>query len=108
VARDLAKAADAETAAADLRHKAVAAQEQLERTRALVEEGIARVGRLQAELVEAEHAPRTDRVAVEVHDDKGGDKAGDKAPKKGAGPRHKQGEAPKAQAGGPKGQGGAP
>lgn len=66
--RDLAKAADAEAAAAELRHKAVDAQAQLERTRALVEEGLARVGRLHAQLQEAEKAAKPDRVAVEVHD----------------------------------------
>jgi hypothetical protein len=108
VARDLAKASDAETTAAELRRKAVSAQEQLERTRALVEEGIARVGRLQAELAEAERVPRTDRVAVEVHDDKA-DKAGDKGPpKKGGATRHTPRDASQGQATGPKAQGGAP
>lgn len=63
-ARDLARAADAEAKAADLRHEAMDAQAQLERSRALVEEGIARVGRLRAEIEEAE---RQDRTAVEVH-----------------------------------------
>lgn len=67
-ARDFAKAADAETTAADLRRKAVDAQDQLERTKALVEEGIIRVGRLQAELQEAERTPHPNRVAVEAHE----------------------------------------
>jgi hypothetical protein len=66
--RDLTRAAEAEATAAELRHKAVDAQAQLERTRALVEEGIARVGRLRAQLLEAEKAAKPDRVAVEVHD----------------------------------------
>ena len=66
--RDLAKATDAETTAAELRHKAVDAQAQLERTRALVEEGIARVGRLRAQLQEAEKVTKPDRIAVEVHE----------------------------------------
>src|SRR5579863_3888422 len=52
--RDLAKAADAESTAADMRRKAVDAQAQLERTRAQVEEGIAHVGRLQTQLHEVE------------------------------------------------------
>jgi hypothetical protein len=66
--RDLAKAADAEGKADELRKKAVDAQAQLERTRALVDEGITRVGRLKAELEEAGRAPHPDHVAVEVHD----------------------------------------
>jgi hypothetical protein len=77
VGRDLARAADAEASAADARKKAVEAQAQLERTRAQVEEGIAHVGRLQAELGEAESGPKVERTAVEVH-------AGDKVPRKGA------------------------
>jgi hypothetical protein len=68
-ARDIARAVDAEAAATERRRKAVEAQAQLERTRALVEEGIARVGRLKAELKEAERGPKDDRKAVEVHDD---------------------------------------
>lgn len=66
-ARDLARAADAEATAADLRHKAVEAQAQLERTRTLVEEGITRVGRLKAELEDAERS-NAGRAAVETHD----------------------------------------
>src|SRR5271165_3485745 len=57
-ARDIARAADAEAAAAQIRRKAVDAQAQLERTRALVEEGIARVGRLTAELNQIERPTR--------------------------------------------------
>jgi hypothetical protein len=80
--RDLAKAADAEATAAELRHKAVDAQALLERTRAQVEEGIAHVGRLRTQLQEAEKAGKVDRAAVEVHE-------GDPPPprKKGAGKR---------------------
>jgi hypothetical protein len=81
VARDLVRAADAETKAAEVRRKALDAQVQLERTRALVDEGIARIGRLKAELDEAKKAAggdaKQDRHAVEAHD-------GDvKPPKKG-------------------------
>jgi hypothetical protein len=55
-ARDLARAAEAEATAAEVRRKAVAAQAQLERTRALVEEEIAHIGRLKAELDQAERS----------------------------------------------------
>jgi hypothetical protein len=89
VARDLAKAADAEASAADLRRKAVEAQAQLERARAQVEEGIAHVGRLRAELTEAEKAPKIERTAVEMHEGDKDDKGG-KPPKKGG---HKGGPA---------------
>jgi hypothetical protein len=76
--RDVARAADAEAAAGEVRRKAVDAQAQLERTRALVEEAIARVGRLKAELEQGErgavqNATTKMRRAVEVH-------AGDRAP----------------------------
>jgi multidrug efflux pump subunit AcrA (membrane-fusion protein) len=66
-ARDLARAADSEAAASDLRKKATDAQARLERVRALVEAGIARVGRLRAELDEAGRATRKERTAVETH-----------------------------------------
>jgi hypothetical protein len=66
-ARDLARAVDTETRAAELRHKAVESQAQLDRAHALVEEGIAHVGRLQAEVDKAE-AAGTSRTAVERHD----------------------------------------
>ena len=84
--RDLAKAADAEATATELRRKAVEAQAQLERTRAQVEEGIAHVGRLRTQLQDAEKAGKVDRAAVEMHE-------GDPPPprKKGAG---KKGPAP--------------
>jgi hypothetical protein len=74
IARDRVGAAEAEDKAADLRRRATDAQAQLERTRALVEEGIARIGRLQAELAETLRAARS---AVEVHE-------GSPPPKKGA------------------------
>jgi hypothetical protein len=49
-ARDLVSAADAEASAAEVRRKAVEAEAKLERSRVLVEEEIARAGRLTAEL----------------------------------------------------------
>jgi hypothetical protein len=82
-ARDLVIAADAESNAADLHRKALDMQAQLERSRALVEEAIASIGRLQAELDQATHAGGAahEHTAVEVHDGepappkkKGGDK----------------------------------
>jgi hypothetical protein len=63
-ARDLTLAAASEKQAEDLRRRAMEAQAQLERTRALVEDGIARLGRLRAEL----DAPAKAATAVEVHD----------------------------------------
>ncbi len=95
-ARDVVRAADAEAAAAELRHKALDAQAQLERSRSMVEEAIATIGRLQAELDQVGAHPRQDHTAVEVHDGepapkshagkKGGGKGGGKAaPKKDAG-----------------------
>jgi hypothetical protein len=81
-ARDLVRAADAEARATEVRRKALEEGVQLERTRALVDEGIARVGRLKAELDEAQRAAggdtKPDRHAVEEHE---GDT---KAPKKAA------------------------
>ncbi len=67
-ARDLVKAVDAETAASDVRRKAMEAQARLERSRALVEDGITRVGRLRAELQGASGQASKDRAAVERHD----------------------------------------
>jgi hypothetical protein len=64
-ARDLALAAAAEKLADERKRQSMKAQEQLERTRALVEEGIARLGRLRAEL---EGGPSRSTVAVESHD----------------------------------------
>jgi hypothetical protein len=68
-ARDLTLAAAAEKLAEDRKRQAMQAQAQLERTRALVEEGIARIGRLRAELDAASAGgPAKGKVAVEVHD----------------------------------------
>ena len=64
-ARDLALAAAAEKQADDRKRQAMQAQAQLERTRALVEDGIARLGRIHAELAAA---PGKAATAVEVHD----------------------------------------
>lgn len=64
-ARDLALAAAAEKQAEDRKRQAIQAQAQLERTRALVEDGIARLGRIRAEL---DAAPAKAVTAVEVHD----------------------------------------
>jgi hypothetical protein len=75
-ARDLVKAVDAEATSADLRRKALDAQAQLERSRGLIEEAIASIGRLKAELDQVESKAK-DNVAVETHD---GDKP--PAPKK--------------------------
>jgi hypothetical protein len=95
-ARDVVRAADAEAAAAELRHKALDAQAQLERSRSMIEEAIATIGRLQAELDQVGAHPSQERTAVEVHDGepapkghtgkKGGGKGGGKAaPKKDVG-----------------------
>jgi hypothetical protein len=67
-ARDIVRAADAESSAAELRRKAIEAQAQLDRSRALVEEAIASIGRLRAELEQMRGAPHADHAAVEVHD----------------------------------------
>jgi hypothetical protein len=78
--RDLVRATEAESTAADLRRKAMNEEAQVGRARALVEEGIARVGRLRAQIDEANGAS-TDKTsagynnadnkkrAVEVHDE---------------------------------------
>jgi cell division protein FtsN len=83
-ARDLVQAADAESKAGELRRRAVDEQAQIERLRALVDEGIARIGRLRAELEEAESSAKQDakpeRHAVEVHE---GDPKAPKKPAKG-------------------------
>ena len=84
MAQDLLTAVAAEATAADARKKAVDARAQLDRTRAAVEEGIARVGRLKAELAEAEAASREGRTAIEVHD-------GEPPPGKKEGPKKKKG-----------------
>ena len=68
-ARDLGLAAAAEKLAADRKRQSMQALAQLQRTKALVEEGIARLGRLRAALDAA--APPTkpkQAPAVDVHD----------------------------------------
>jgi hypothetical protein len=67
VGRDLVRAVDAETKAAQARRKAAEAQAQLDRSRALVEEAIARVGRLETEIAQAQRSNRTTHTAVESH-----------------------------------------
>jgi hypothetical protein len=78
-ARDVVRAVEAEANAADVRSKALEAQAQVTRTRALVDENTARIGRLKAELQNAEKEAKAgtdpDRHAVELH-------AGDPEPKK--------------------------
>jgi hypothetical protein len=69
VGRDLARAVDAEGVAADVRRRATDTQAQLERSRALVEESIARVGRLETEVSQAQRPDGASRVAVESHAD---------------------------------------
>ena len=66
-ARDLGRAAEAESTAADLRRRAMTEQAQVERARALLEEGVARVGRLRAQIEEARRAGGG-RRAVEAHE----------------------------------------
>ena len=66
MARDLARAADAEGAAWDARRKAEDAKARVERARALVAEGISRVGRMRAELDDAARAT-PERKAAEAH-----------------------------------------
>jgi hypothetical protein len=84
-ARDLLRAVEAEGHAGDVRGKALDKQAQVERTRALVDEDIARIGRLKAELEAADKSARKDddpdRHAVEVHE---GEEPPKKKPKKGA------------------------
>ena len=67
-ARDVARAVDAEARAAELRRKAVEAQTQLERTRSLVETAVASVGRLTAQIAQAEGKGREGKPAIEAHD----------------------------------------
>ena len=64
-ARDLSLAAAAEKLADERKRLSMQAQAKLERTRALVEEGIARLGRLRAAL---EAGPSKSTIAVESHD----------------------------------------
>lgn len=106
-ARDLVRAVDAETAAADLRRKAMDAQAQLDRSRAMVEEAIASIGRLQAELEQAAasggaRAGGHARTAVEAHD------GGPGAAKKKKGATKGGGEAAPAPAATKKDPGGTP
>lgn len=96
MAEDLVKAVQAEATASDARKKAVDARAQLERSRAAVEEGIARVGRLKAELAEAEAGSHDKHTAVEAHDPE------PQSRKPGEGPSKKKG-APKGPAAGPTG-----
>ena len=68
-ARDLVKAADAEEHAAQARRGALDAGAQSERERALLEEGLARNGRLRAQLDDAEReAKETNRTATAALD----------------------------------------
>src|SRR6185437_2510347 len=72
-ARDLSLAVAAEKLAEDSKRQAMQSQAQLQRTRALVEESIARLGRLRAELDAASAAPASSaevakRRAVETHE----------------------------------------
>ncbi|HXX67008.1 MAG TPA: hypothetical protein VEK07_07500 [Polyangiaceae bacterium] len=68
IGRDLMRAVRAEEEAAEVRRKATDAQAQLERSRALVEEAIARVGRLEIEIARAQRPGGASRIAVEAHD----------------------------------------
>lgn len=67
-ARDLVRVIDLESKAVQARRAAIEVQAQVERAHAQLDENIARVGRLKAEIdrIERESAPR--RVAVERHD----------------------------------------
>lgn len=67
-ARALVRAADAETQATELRRKALEAESQVAKTRELVEEVIARTGRLRAQIDAAEHEQSAAKTAVEIHD----------------------------------------
>jgi hypothetical protein len=63
--RDLARASDAEQQAADSRKKALESQARLSRTRTLVEEAIARVGRLSAEIAQTNRVGSEPKTARE-------------------------------------------
>jgi ATP/maltotriose-dependent transcriptional regulator MalT len=85
MARDLVKAADAEQTAAQARRNALDAGAHSERERALLEEGLARTGRLRAQLDDAEReAKETNRTATAALD-------GGVMPKKPKPPRGAQG-----------------
>lgn len=69
MARDLARAADAERRANDARKDSLDAGAQLERERAMLEESVTRTGRLRAELAAAEReAKDTNRTVTAVVD----------------------------------------
>jgi colicin import membrane protein len=68
-ARDLARTLDVEAKAVQVRRAAIETQAQVERAHALVDEGIARVGRLRAEIERMEREVAPGRVAVERHDE---------------------------------------
>jgi hypothetical protein len=74
-ARELVRAADSETRANEIRKKALETETQVAKTRELVEEVIARTGRLRAQIQAAQRAEGPPRMAVEVHD-------GERAPAK--------------------------
>jgi hypothetical protein len=101
-ARDLARAADAEKKATDARQAATDAGAQLEREQALLEEAIARAGRLRAELEAADREAKGSpmREAIESHDD-------DKTPPKKRKPAQTPSHAPQPPKKGEK-AGGAP
>ena len=87
MARDLAKAADLEQAAAQARRDALDAGALLDRERALLEEGIARTGRLRAQLEAAEReAKDTNRTAAAALDGGAPKKPKPKATDAGAAP----------------------
>jgi hypothetical protein len=67
--RALLRAAIAEGRANELRKKALDTQAQVAKTREIVEEVIARTGRLRAQIAATEEDGGAPRVAVEVHDD---------------------------------------
>jgi hypothetical protein len=67
--RELLRAANAEARANELRKKALDTQAQVAKTREIVEEVIARTGRLRAQIAAAQEDGGASRVAVEVHDD---------------------------------------
>ena len=68
-ARDLGRALDVEAKAVRARHAALATQAQVERAHATLDEGVARVGRLRAELERLQREAEPSRVAVERHDE---------------------------------------
>jgi len=91
--RALVGATDAEARANDLHRRALEAEAQVAKTRELVEEVIARTGRLRAQIDASEHERGTGRAAVELHDGEG------------ASPK---GRRPEAKRPAPVGDGGAP